>query len=162
MTCDDPEHPSSQTIELEAMALLAAARKQYWSHVAEHGCRLPVGTSGTRREMESRLRNEMKEARLKFVAASDQFDQLIGIGLDSTGTADVVLAREQAKRLRLAAFKRYDEALRGYAEFVIGEREPAEGSDYDAANCQQPLYAAEPLLILDRGATPAHNEFKPN
>jgi hypothetical protein len=129
MRCDDPGLPSSQTIELEAMARLAAARKQYWSHVAEHGCRLPVSTSGTRLEMESRLRNEMKEARLKFVAASDQFDQLIGIGLDLPGTADGVLAREQATRLREAAFKCYDDALRRYAEFVIGESESAEGSD---------------------------------
>ena len=113
--------PHSPKTEREAFARLRTARRQYWSHVTEHGCRQPVEAPATRLEIERHLRIEMKEARREFVAASDQFDELIGIALDSRGTADGVLAREQAKRLRDAAFQRYDQALRQYAEFVVGK-----------------------------------------
>lgn len=113
----------SPNLERDAFARLKTARIQYWSHVTEHGCRMPVGSSAARLEIERRLRTDMREARREFVAASDQFDQLIGVALDSHGSADGVLAREQAKRLREAAFQRYDAALRRYAEFVVGKAE---------------------------------------
>ncbi len=120
----DRNLPALQQIKHQAFADLCAARKEYREHLATHGCR------GRRREsrsdIEHRLRHEMQAARHNFLAATEQFDLLLGIGLDAPGTADGLLARERAKRLREAAHKRYDEALRRYAEFVIGERDADE------------------------------------
>jgi hypothetical protein len=121
LSAADPNLSARQEIEAHAFTRLAGARKQYWSHVTQHDCRLAAGTPETRFDIETRLRDEMREARHKFVAASDQFDQLIVIGLDAPGSADGRLAREQAIRLREAAFKQYDAALRRNAEFITGE-----------------------------------------
>ncbi len=118
---EHPEFTARRRTKDEIFARLSAARKRYLFHVTEHGCRLAVNTPETRLDIETRLRNEMREARHKFVAADDRYDQLIAISLDAPGSADGTLAREQARRLREAAFNAYDAALRRYAEFITGE-----------------------------------------
>ena len=118
----DPEFPAAKAAKDEAFAQAYKARVRYRAHVLVHGCRVLIEASESRSRMEQRLRNEMKDARQRFLAASNGCDRLIGIALDSPGTADGNLALEQAKALRGAAFRSYDEALRRYADFITGEK----------------------------------------
>jgi hypothetical protein len=77
-------------------------------------------------ELENIWRERLREARLKYEAASDAFRATWGEHFESRLTADPTLAIEQARDLETAALCEYVRVLRIYTDLTVHGKLPPE------------------------------------
>ena len=121
MRSSDPAFTAASELISAANQTVLSARREYWEHVQEHGCRI-AGTTNSKSEIEERLRRDMLEARTLFDRAVGQHDYLVAISKDLSQSPDGGFAHEQATQARVRAYTLYQEALRRYADYaMLGE-----------------------------------------
>jgi hypothetical protein len=115
----DPAFPAARETMTASNQALVSARRQYWEHVREHGCRNGDGTASHNHEIGERLREDMLQARELFDGAVEKHDYLTRLREDITEEPDGGLAFAQAQHVRIRAYTLYMETLRRYADYAL-------------------------------------------
>jgi hypothetical protein len=102
---------------------LGAARSQYWSHIEEHGCRMPpVATEPA--DIEEQLRADVQRAWAAYEEAAETCRHRLETAGYPGETSDGEMAHEQAIRHREEALLEYRAAFRRFADYLMDKRVP--------------------------------------